>query len=363
MLLLAALSCDFTVTRLCECAWCISKSQDVLPQRRGLQAIMSRAFGRRGEQAEFTVTAVYLFGCICGNMVAVLPLLQRAWCMGAAPPTRESIVCALCLLELPLCIITDLEMLGLGSSALGILATTLLPVVLCWRVGALGPAQGHVSIWGSSPVEAIPLALYAFTAQPYCLPILQAMAVTGTEAANHMPSLPRQRRAGFLGITLAFGLQYSVGVFGAILFGSSVSSNLLLSFDPHDHMSILLSGLTAISVCLCLPMNYYPLGQLLDACHIGIGRSTSNLRHVANAAVVLSLAGAVAVLVRDISVVFDLTGSSASAFLVFVVPCSAWLAFFGYHSRTAAAVVLVLLVGGACSIVCFGLTTRKLLQF
>merc|ERR1711920_952638 len=90
--------------------------------------------------------------------------------------------------------------------------------------------------------------------------------------------------------------------------------------------------LMAVSICLCLPMNYYPLGQILNGCTWRERDSdceSATMNHRLSAAVVLGCVLVIAVFVSDISVIFDVTGSSASALLVYLLPCIFWLRLHG----------------------------------
>eukprot|EP00928_Gymnodinium_smaydae_P048962 TRINITY_DN32808_c0_g1_i1.p1 TRINITY_DN32808_c0_g1~~TRINITY_DN32808_c0_g1_i1.p1 ORF type:complete len:422 (+),score=59.98 TRINITY_DN32808_c0_g1_i1:39-1304(+) len=369
MLLLAALACDYTTARLCDCAWKSRDShQDLIAdalersEDRSLDAIMDRAFGSLGRVASVCVVSLYLFGCICGNLVAVVPLLQRVLREAfGLQATRASVVACISLLELPLCLVKDLGVLGRGSSALGLLATLVLPLLLAVRVASTGPASESVpSFEATSLSAAFPIALYAFTAQPYCLPVFFDEVAASARGACSTSIAKRQRQVGAWAMILAFALQYSVGLLGAILFGATVESNLLLSFADGDVLASWLSGTTALSVCLCLPMNYFPLGQILDKRqwrrvpkpHAG------QLAHSLHAILVLGAAGFIAATVNDIFVVFDVTGSSASALLVFAFPCMAWLRLFEDNPWRRRCIIVTLALGGACSLASFLLTLQ-----
>jgi len=323
---------------------------------------MGKAFGSLGYPAAAAIVSLYLFGCICGNLVAVVPLLQRVFLAtcGVLVP-RAEIVLGLLLFELPLCLVKDLGVLGRGSSALGILAMLLLPVLLFGKVAASGGASDPLPLLSMPSIStAFPLALYAFTAQPYCLPVFFDEVAAAAGDVGNAKVAQQQRRVGASAIGLAFALQYSVGLLGAILFGQDVVSNLLLSFQPDDELALWLSGTTALSVCLCLPMNYYPLGQILDQrrWRKGAQPEVKQTVQVAHAVAVLGGAGFVAATVQDISAVFDITGSSASALLVFVIPCVAWLRLVGGSRGTSLLVMLVLGIGSVCSVLSFFLTVR-----
>ena len=64
---------------------------------------------------------------------------------------------------------------------------------------------------------------------------------------------------------LCFFIYTSVGVFGAAQFpGTEVNSNILLQYARGDQAAIVMSGVMAAIVIICIPVNIFPLRELLD---------------------------------------------------------------------------------------------------
>ena len=64
---------------------------------------------------------------------------------------------------------------------------------------------------------------------------------------------------------ICFFIYTSVGVFGAAQFpGVEVKSNILLQYARRDQAAIVMSGVMAAIVIICIPVNIFPLRELLD---------------------------------------------------------------------------------------------------
>mmetsp|Transcript_21713 Transcript_21713/g.40598 ORF Transcript_21713/g.40598 Transcript_21713/m.40598 type:complete len:479 (-) Transcript_21713:152-1588(-) len=167
-------------------------------------------------------------------------------------------------------------------------------------------------------LSAIPIVVYAYTCHPNVLPVFLEL---------QKPSRRRMFKVLGRATGLSFTMYVVLGTFGYLTFKTQLehsNGNFLNNDYHHDAMTMLGACGMSLSVILAIPLfvnafraSFYriiagPDSDALDA---------STAAHVSMSLGMVSLALLPAILVKDISIVFQLLGSTTNPFLCYILPC------------------------------------------
>lgn len=201
--------------------------------------------------------------------------------------------------------------------------------------------------WRPQSLEALAIFMFAFTCQ---------VNVPSLYDELEDRSLPRMHAVSARAILICFGCYVCVGVAGYLETPDS-ASNLLSNYcvDPsaapaHSSRLMLPAYVAmALSLSMAYPLNIHPCRYTLDILFFRHAAPRSVLRHFAWT---VSIAGAgllVSLYVPAINIVFQLMGSTSSAFVCFVLPAAFGLRLNLPEARGASGglAAWLLLIGGA----------------
>lgn len=322
------------------------------------ESVVRHGFGKRAEQFLVLNIALYLFGCVCGNLIAIMKLgaVFVHWC-GLRISAELLLVLLVCLVELPLCCVRDLDTLGRFSSPLGVFSLCAVAAVVVvqaltassWGPDSTGWPDPPLLPEGRSLLLTFPIATFSFSAQPYVLPLLfhqvlpraerpsgahvsQAQREDGEPLSRMQPYSKEDRRKAlrvvYAAMALCALLYMATGLFGVLQLGDlqHVKSNVLLSYPADDAVACITSAVMTVAVATCLPINIFPLRQLLCA-HMGVSEGSGSESHWAyiglQGGLILALATVTACFVSNLGKVFDVTGATACLTCCYVLPCLA----------------------------------------
>ena len=273
MFVVTALVNDATTMQLIEASSCLPAG---VPRTYGKLArhacgLENTKTGKMLDGALKMVIALFLFGCICGNLVAVYNLADM-FCTWAGININPAYTLCILLVGvvLPLCCVRDMKFLGKYSSPVGVFALVTVIVAVVARASyyfAEGNVAHNPPLNKSQFLLTFPIATFTFSVQPYLFSIFDF------EASDHSTTKERLsmvRRTTHIAMTVAFILYTSVAVFGVLQLGGDINTNVLLSYCPKgqkgcpDTLTSLLSLVMVIAVVVCLPINLYPLRAIID---------------------------------------------------------------------------------------------------
>ena len=125
----------------------------------------------------------------------------------------------------------------------------------------------------------------------------------------------------------------------------STKSDILLNYEKDDTIPAIISGFMALAVSLCLPINLYPLRELIDGL---IPPCLPSARFVLVTIGILAASAGISFVVPNLGDVFDLTGATGCMFVCYLLPCM-FLAKLEGHWRCSS--MLVVLIGVPASII------------
>ena len=224
-------------------------------QERTFSGIANACFGKKMAAFVDVNVAVYLTGCVCGNLVAISTLGARFvhW-LGWHALSSDAVLLACSVLLLPPCLCKDLTRYGTVVSPLGVVA---LFSVVCCIAGLFFRGQDHSEMKAINASDellfAFPIATFSFSAQPYIFSLFyeddqrtsrssfsRSIADSLTEEEACVESIPEPLLPGPTPINaqdkltvraamaLSMAVYTGVGVFGVLQFGVSSQCAVLL---------------------------------------------------------------------------------------------------------------------------------------
>lgn len=328
LLLATALMSDYAIVFLIDASVLIP-----VGKMRTFEDVASSAGGK---VAKFTLQlslVVMLFGCMCGNMAAAAALAHViATALGFPNLTYAQLLSGivLCIMA-PLAFVRKLDTLGKFSSPLGVFSYFVLCGVVIFeflidpnfdsQLQNLHP----LARTDSSVLACVNIAVFAFTLSPYCFSIFFEEIAPGCDDPSVVPAqqvpTKRFRRVVHAGVALSFVLYMIVGVTGLLHFGTQTQSNIILNYPVTSPVTITMSILMAVSVCMSFPMNVYPLRVTVDRLVAGDKPVPSEARFITETITLVVSAFGTCLAVPDIGKIFDVTGATGCMLLSFLLPC------------------------------------------
>ena len=352
---------------------------------RTYEQLSLQVFGRGTEHVVEAGIILFSFGTAIAYLVALGDLLeplvallkQHLGWLGWLG-RRFAMAAAWGLVMFPLSLFERVNSLR-WTSLLGVLSIAYLVLVTICHACAAGRARGWREQLRDTPLgprdvasvlRAMPVMLFAFTCQ---------VNVPALYAELRRPSRRRFGKVARRAAGICWTIYLLMGIFGAMEFGRGTNGNVLSNYDLRaaNAAPVMLAYLAiSLTIVMAFPLVVLPCRhtmQTLYWCHAvanaaiaaeGGGPSlplsggsagpqaparwllTSRLFTL----LISALALAVAMVVPDIKVVFEITGGTASAFVCFVLPSLLALRL-GICQDTAAerAAVWALLLGGAAA--------------
>ena len=163
--------------------------------------------------------------------------------------------------------------------------------------------------------ESFAVIGFAFYMQPMLLPLLNEMKGSGSEG---VAVAKRATTIVLFGIALA--VYWSVGVFGACLFGSKTESNIMLNDIAQGIAAVVLYICLLFYLSLSMVSTHFALRSSVDLL-VFPGQTFTWRRHVGLTLSLISLAVLVAlVFTQRAEKIFALTGSTAVCSVCYVIP-------------------------------------------
>ncbi|XP_057524776.1 amino acid transporter AVT6C-like [Amaranthus tricolor] len=189
---------------------------------------------------------------------------------------------------------------------------------------------------------AVPVIVTAFTFHFNVLPIT-------SELGN--PS--KMEKALKISLILCVAIYFSIGLFGYLLFGDTIASDILVNFDRSSE-SPLLNDVVRLSYALHLvlvyPMVNFPLRLFIDELVFPKKPvlANDNFRFFSLTSVILSLSYLAAIVIPDIWIFFQYVGSTAIVLIVFIFPAAITLrdvrGIFSLQDQIIAVIMVILAV-------------------
>ncbi|CAO2816981.1 unnamed protein product [Amaranthus hypochondriacus] len=257
------------------------------------------------------------------------------------------VVCVL----LPLVLFRRVESLKYSSALSILLAVFFVCISLVMAISALVQGKtekprlfpdlnGQFSFFNL--FTAVPVIVTAFTFHFNVLPIT-------SELGN--PS--KMEKALKISLILCVAIYFSIGLFGYLLFGDSIASDILVNFDRSSE-SPLLNDVVRLSYALHLvlvyPMVNFPLRMFIDELVFPKKPvlANDNFRFISLTSVILSLSYLAAIVIPDIWIFFQYVGSTAIVLIVFIFPAAITLrdvrGIFSLQDQIIAVIMVILAV-------------------
>ena len=153
------------------------------PSERTFRGVATAALGKRAAIFVDVNVAIYLFGCVCGNLIAISTLGARYLHWVGWDVEQNLVLVASVILVLPVCICRDLTLLGKVVSPIGVAA--LFSVVVCISISYfIGSHKASPAAYNfdSDALYAFPIATFSFSAQ--VPPTQYTLQLTGAPALH-----------------------------------------------------------------------------------------------------------------------------------------------------------------------------------
>eukprot|EP00126_Sphaerothecum_destruens_P004540 Sdes_comp18242_c0_seq1m7856 len=170
-------------------------------------------------------------------------------------------------------------------------------------------------------IRSLPIMMFSFTCH-------QNIYFVHNEMKN--PTKSRTTITIVVALSFALILYLVVGVCGYMTHLSNVTGNLLSAYPPMDKLFISCRCMVSILVAFSFPLQIHPARVSLDKLlfskmnqlpeKTGITFANPVFRHYVESAFLLITAFAVSLLVKNLSVVFAVIGSTGSTILCYLVP-------------------------------------------
>jgi amino acid permease len=183
---------------------------------------------------------------------------------------------------------------------------------------ALGGGAGMEAwTWGAQSFNALAIMMFAFTCQ---------VNVPALYAELDEPSPARMRIVASRTMAICLLCYILVGLAGYRDSPRSRNGNLLKNYcirGEAGHLMLPAYLAIGVAVCIAYPFNVHPCRYTLDVMFFGqFGAKKSTLRHVAWTLGISGSGLLVALYVPGINIVFQLMGSTCSAFVCFILPAA-----------------------------------------
>eukprot|EP00746_Dinoflagellata_sp_MGD_P091992 gnl/MRDRNA2_/MRDRNA2_364277_c0_seq1.p1 gnl/MRDRNA2_/MRDRNA2_364277_c0~~gnl/MRDRNA2_/MRDRNA2_364277_c0_seq1.p1 ORF type:complete len:310 (+),score=33.19 gnl/MRDRNA2_/MRDRNA2_364277_c0_seq1:27-932(+) len=263
----------------------------------------------------------------------------------------------------PLAFVRKLDTLGMFSSPLGVFSYFSVCGVVIFKFFSdshcLTQSDSFIPT-DNSALECLNIAIFSFTLSPYVFSICFDEIAPGAGDPSCVPAqdvpLRRFRRMVHAGIAISLVLYVAVGVPGFLQFGKQTRSNIILNYPQESPVTILMSILMAVSVCMGFPMNVYPLRATISRLVAGDEPPSETQFCIETAAIVLSALG-VCIAVPNIGKIFNVTGATGCMLVVFLLPCAFVAAL---EKRVRPMVGFVAVLGTISSVVSLAMVLHEL---
>lgn len=331
MMLVAMWMNDYTVLRLLD----VSLTLPPGTARTYENVAMAAGGARFGPTARSSLQGglvLVLFGFICGNMVAVVQLVEI---VAHAADIHISHYLVLVIVVFgamaPLSTISKLDTLGRFSSPMGVVSLLLLGAVALFQLAEGG---GEMVGWrplarfDSVTLVTFPLATFAFTVQPYIFTIFfedlapahYRVPAEGESAPGKVP-VARLRRVTHAALFLSLIIYSSVGYAGVLRFGEAAKSNVISNYNSEDVSTLVMCVVMITTILACFPVNVFPLRAQIDAIFFD-GKEQSRQRFLIETLCIVVAAFLVSACPGiSIGKVFNITGSTGCMFVSYLLPC------------------------------------------
>ena len=170
------------------------------------------------------------------------------------------------------------------------------------------------AIFDTSTVASLPILSFAFTFHPNIFPVWEEMKDTKKE--NIL-------KVTWVSVFIACTLYFLVSSLGYLAFPLSVRDNILLELKGDVFVEIGKMSY-ALIICFSFPMLAFPLRRTIDQT-LFPGQQQTQLRVTIEALAVYSISLLLGLVFPTLSVVFGLTGATAGAIILFLLPSSCYL--------------------------------------
>lgn len=135
-----------------------------------------------------------------------------------------------------------------------------------------------------------------------------------------------------ISLILCVAIYFSIGLFGYLLFGDSIASDILVNFDRSSEGPLLNDVVRlsyALHLVLVYPMVNFPLRMFIDELVFPKKPvlANDNFRFISLTSVILSLSYLAAIVIPDIWIFFQYVGSTAIVLIVFIFPAAITLRY------------------------------------
>jgi sodium-coupled neutral amino acid transporter 7/8 len=250
------------------------------------------------------------------------------WYIASALLTRTGFLCFITsFVLLPLCLfdkITELRftcLIGLGC----ILATVCVVVYSCF---ANGLSIDVIDNWSDylfprgfpGVVSALGVLTFAFCSQPNVPTIFYELEDRSIDKMTHAVS-----RASVLCMFVysVMGLA-GVGRFGHAI-APSIIDNMAQEFLLGNPPVVVAYGLLAFAVCMSFPLNVFPIKLTFEQLFIHGGMSNVPFMSRVVACFVVAFSLVCAIAIPDVTVIFDMIGTTVGSVICFILPAAIYL--------------------------------------
>eukprot|EP00879_Flechtneria_rotunda_P030662 GHRR01033328.1.p1 GENE.GHRR01033328.1~~GHRR01033328.1.p1 ORF type:complete len:419 (+),score=127.36 GHRR01033328.1:532-1788(+) len=285
-----------------------------------------------------------LWGTLCGGLALIsdvghILVVRLSAVEGYTPPlwlNGRTCMTAVALLVLyPLCLQRRMRELETAATAGVVLVVALIALLAAQAIKQDFPAiqDGQLPLWslevdGHLP-EAFAVVGYAFYMQPMMMPLLREMP----DGSAGVMVMQRAVHTTLYGVALT--VYFTMGLFGASLFGQHTHGNIMVNELITGRVATAaLYGCMLLYLALGMTTTQFALRQSLDLMVVGEDAQFTWLRQVVMTSITVGSSLAVALAVPDkAEKIYAVVGASAVCAVCYIIPVYIQLHMYRIHKQ------------------------------
>jgi len=280
------------------------------------------AFGKVGLFFTDIALIISCFGPLCSYLIIICDMITSLIAYWGNTEIgvidRDIVLCVTAVLVMPLSCLRYINLLRFTSLA-ALVAVFYIMVAIIYRSGESILEHGwkcndhgcmSYANFDLDFFRAVPIICFAFTCQMNVFSIF-------SELKN--PTRGRMLGTGVGSLAVSGFVYLLIAVFGYLTFFGETQGNILLNYAIDDPLFIVARIALSLILFLSYPLMAHPLVNSLDGLFFS-KRPFSWIRRIAFAVATCLVSLVVALFVKDVAIIFGITGSTGSTILAFLLP-------------------------------------------